>query len=93
MNGRELWVLEIAKNPGRHTFGIPEFKYVANMHGNEVVGREMLVLLTELIVENYKINDRITKLVDSTRMHFMYSLNPDGYEISSEGEIFKIYIN
>lgn len=85
VNGKDLWVLEITKNPGKHTFGVPEFKYVANMHGNEVVGREMLVLLTQLIVENYKLNDRITKLVDTTRMHFMYSLNPDGYDISTEG--------
>lgn len=85
VNGKELWVLEITKHPGKHTFGVPEFKYVANMHGNEVVGREMLVLLTQLIVENYKLNDRITKLVDTTRMHFMYSLNPDGYDISTEG--------
>ncbi|KAL5275919.1 CPD family protein [Megaselia abdita] len=86
VNGNDLWVLEITKNPGKHTFGVPEFKYVANMHGNEVVGREMLVLLTKLIVENYMLNDRITKLVNTTRMHFMYSLNPDGYDISTEGD-------
>lgn len=34
--GQQLWVLALGESPHRHTVGIPEFKYVANMHGNEV---------------------------------------------------------
>ncbi|XP_016948411.1 carboxypeptidase D isoform X2 [Drosophila biarmipes] len=86
VQGRDLWVLEIFATPGSHVPGVPEFKYVANMHGNEVVGKECLLLLTKYMLERYGNDDRITRLVNGTRMHFLYSMNPDGYEISREGD-------
>ncbi|KAH8329837.1 hypothetical protein KR067_002917 [Drosophila pandora] len=86
VQNRDLWVMEIFATPGGHVPGIPEFKYVANMHGNEVVGKEMLLLLTKYLVERYGNDDRITRMVNNTRMHFLYSMNPDGYEISKEGD-------
>ena len=83
--GKSLWVLEIARDPGIHKPGIPEFKYVANMHGNEVVGRELLLLLADYLCSNYGHDQRVTKLVDTTRIHLLPSMNPDGWESSHEG--------
>lgn len=83
MEKRDLWVLELSGEPGEHKSGRPEMKYIANMHGNEVVGREMLLLLAKYLCENYgSKNERVSRLLNSTRFHFLPSMNPDGYEMA-----------
>lgn len=75
---RALTVIEFASHPGQHIPKIPEFKYVGNMHGNEVVGREVLLALVALMSERK--DERLNWLIDHTRIHILPSMNPDGYE-------------
>uniref|UniRef100_A0A4W3KIL2 Carboxypeptidase M n=1 Tax=Callorhinchus milii TaxID=7868 RepID=A0A4W3KIL2_CALMI len=82
VDGIDLWVLAIGKYPTKHAVGIPDIKYVANIHGDEVVGREMLLHLIEHLVTMYGVNDNITALINSTRVHIMPSMNPDGFAIT-----------
>ena len=90
VKGRELLVMRIssslmsgseADEPGR-----PKFKYVANMHGDETIGRELLISLIYQLLSEYGRDERISRLVNTTDIYIMPSANPDGFENVDEGE-------
>ncbi len=80
VQGRELWVMQITDNPNLDE-PEPQFKYIANMHGDETPGREFSLYLIEWLCENYNINNRATYLVNNTDIYIMPSMNPDGFEL------------
>ena len=45
-------------------------KYVANIHGDEAVTRELLLALAQHLVWNYGTNQRVTQLLNKTEVEF-----------------------
>ncbi|KAF5924868.1 hypothetical protein HPG69_008540 [Diceros bicornis minor] len=79
--GLKLYVMEMSDQPGEHELGEPEVRYVAGMHGNEALGRELLLLLMQFLCREFLRGDpRVTRLLTETRIHLLPSMNPDGYE-------------
>lgn len=84
VSNRELWVLQVsAANISDVT--VPNVKLIANIHGNEAVGKEVLLQLAQYLVDGYKNGTTyITWLLNNTKIHFLPSMNPDGYEKAFE---------
>ncbi|XP_030381385.1 carboxypeptidase D isoform X3 [Scaptodrosophila lebanonensis] len=83
--GRDLWVMVVSSSPYEHMVGKPDVKYVGNIHGNEPVGREMLLHLIQYFVSSYTTDQYVKWLLDNTRIHILPTMNPDGYAVSKEG--------
>ena len=54
----------------------PKFKWIANMHGDETVGREILLALIDYLLLNSKSDARVNRLLTTTDIYIMPSMNP-----------------
>uniref|UniRef100_A0A182TAJ3 Peptidase M14 domain-containing protein n=1 Tax=Anopheles maculatus TaxID=74869 RepID=A0A182TAJ3_9DIPT len=91
LEGRPLTVLEIRPNVNRpRPLLMPMFKYVGNMHGDETVGRELLLYLAQYLLANYGRDPEVSTLVNETAIYLMPTMNPDGYERSKVSRIIRI---
>lgn len=85
---RRLLVIQISEGVRELHPERPSFKYVANMHGDEAIGRELVIYLAQYLLQNYGVNDRVTELLNNIDIHIMPSLNPDGFEASKVSNCF-----
>lgn len=82
LEGRSLIVLQIGQNMRQHGILTPMVKYVGNMHGDETIGRQLLIYLAQYLLYNYHSNFEVAQLINSTDIYLMPTMNPDGFERS-----------
>ena len=87
VNGENITGIRLtsgANEPRR--FLKPMVSLIGNMHGNEVVGREVLVHLATVLVQGMDYDDRIRTIMENTEIHIVPTMNPDGWRRSEEGD-------
>ncbi|MCK4341376.1 MAG: ankyrin repeat domain-containing protein [Phycisphaerae bacterium] len=76
---RYLWAIKISDNVNVEE-DEPEFKYIATMHGDEIVGTKMCMNLINDMLTNYGSDPQITNLIDEIDIWIVPLMNPDGYD-------------
>ncbi|CAF1151172.1 unnamed protein product [Rotaria sordida] len=83
--GRSLWAIALSSYaPNEHILLRPEVKYIGNMHGNEVVGLQLLLYLIEYLLTSN--DNQVIELMNRSRIWIMPSMNPDGLALSQYGD-------
>ena len=77
IQGRPIVGLRLSAGGPTRPLLRPMVKYVGNMHGNELVGREILLALAEHLVLNYGVDERVTRLLNSTEVPSLLILFPE----------------
>ncbi|XP_056851790.1 carboxypeptidase SOL1 isoform X5 [Raphanus sativus] len=92
VNGFPLWVIEISDRPGE-VEAEPAFKYIGNVHGDEPVGRELLMRLANWICDNYGKDPLAKLIVENVHLHILPSLNPDGFSVRKRNNANNVDLN
>lgn len=79
VSGRNLWYMKAGSRLDAANGG-PRTLLIANMHGDETAGRELMVYLTRELLGGYGRDARITRIMDGSQIFIMPSMNPDGFE-------------
>jgi hypothetical protein len=77
--GRELWAATVSDNVATDE-AEPEVLFDGGMHGREHMATEMAVVLFRTLVDGYGEDERLTRIVDTREVTFVFNLNPDGSE-------------
>lgn len=92
VTGFPLWVIEISDKPGKEE-AEPAFKYIGNVHGDEPVGREILLFLANWICDNHLKDPLATSIVENVHLHLLPSMNPDGFSLRRRGNANNVDLN
>ena len=64
---------------------IPYLEDEPRWRSRRSLSRELMLHLILHLVHNYETDYYVRWLLDNTRIHIMPSMNPDGFEVATEG--------
>jgi hypothetical protein len=76
-DGYSLWAFLVTSNPNSASCKA-EVRLAANIHGDELIGTEMLLGMIDSLTNYYGSVPEITDLVNTREIWFIPTLNPDG---------------
>ncbi|KAK8940068.1 hypothetical protein KSP40_PGU017872 [Platanthera guangdongensis] len=92
VKGFPLLVIEISDRPGQEE-AEPSFKFIGNIHGDEPVGRELLIYIADWLCSNYMKDPLATLIVKNVHLHILPSMNPDGFAMRKRGNENNVDLN
>lgn len=92
VQGRPIYFLKISDNPTIEE-NEPEIRLSSSIHGDEVVGYDILIRLISLITTGYGSNDRLTSIVNNTELWINPLTNPDGYVLAQRANANGVDLN
>ncbi|KAH9691897.1 Carboxypeptidase SOL1 [Citrus sinensis] len=69
----------------REFFLFSSKKFIGNVHADEPVGRELLILLANWICNNHMKDPLVRLIAENMHLHIFPSMNPDGYALKRLG--------
>lgn len=89
---RNIYAITISSNLQKNERDIlkPVVKFSANIHGDETVGRQLLIYLAQYLVLNYEHSPPVQFLLNHTEINLLPSSNPDGFANSKVSDCYKV---
>ncbi|MEK6554849.1 MAG: M14 family zinc carboxypeptidase [Bdellovibrionota bacterium] len=77
-NGHPLVALKLSDNVATDE-DEPELMLTAATHGDEIITTEILLNLIDQLVAGYKVDPRLTKMIETREIYFIPVVNADGF--------------
>jgi len=92
VQGRPVWFMKISDNATLEE-NEPEVRLTSSIHGDEVVGYDLLIRLISMLTSSYGTDTRITNMINNTEIWINPMTNPDGYVLHQRGNAHDIDLN
>ncbi len=77
---RKVWIAEVGKGAEENRKNRPAILVVAGIEGNDLTGSSIAVSWLEQLIKQYRTDNKIAELLETTTIYIIPRLNPDAAE-------------